>query len=83
MDVYQNMSFGLKIRKVDTGEGETFFVTEVALAKWKEGGKVFNRALKAGNAFYTPGDLGNNVTNAGVTPLKAVFAVVKAKGCCG
>ena len=62
------------------GEDETFFVIEgEALAEWKEDGKSFSQVIKAGAAFYTPGDMDNNITNVGSTPLKAVFAIVKAK----
>jgi len=62
------------------GEDETFFVIEgEALVEWKEDGKVQSQVAKAGSAFYTPGDMDNNVTNVGVKPLKAVFAIVKAK----
>ncbi|MFZ4439206.1 MAG: cupin domain-containing protein [Syntrophales bacterium] len=62
------------------GEDETFFLIEgEAMAEWKEGDKMFRKVLIAGSAFYTPGDMDNNVTNVGVTPLKAVFAIVKAK----
>lgn len=63
------------------GEDETFFVIEgEVLAEWKESGKTFSKKLKAGSAFYTPGDMDNNVTNVGTAPVKAVFAIVKAKG---
>jgi len=62
------------------GEDETFFVMEgEALAEWKEDGNVLSRVIKAGTAFYTPGDMDNNITNVGQTPMKAVFAIVKGK----
>lgn len=62
------------------GEDETFFVIEgEALVAWKEAGEERSKVIHAGSAFYTPGDMDNNVTNVGATPLKAVFAVVKAK----
>ncbi len=64
------------------GEDETLFVVEgEALVEWKENGKVFSEVAKAGSAFYTPGDMDNNLTNRGTIPLKAVFAIVKAKTC--
>jgi len=66
--------------KHPAGEDETFFVIEgEALLEWKEEGKVLSQVANKGCAFYTPGDMENNVTNVGVTPLKAVFAIVKAK----
>jgi mannose-6-phosphate isomerase-like protein (cupin superfamily) len=62
------------------GEDETFFVIEgEALVEWKVGEQAFSKMLKAGSAFYTPGDMENNVTNKGEKPLKAVFAIVKAR----
>src|SRR5512134_2831125 len=62
------------------GEDETFFVIEgEARVEWKEGGETRSRVITAGSAFYTPGDMDNTVTNVGRTPLKAVFAIVKAK----
>ena len=62
------------------GEDETFFVIEgEALAEWKEGGETHSQAIGSGTAFYTPGDLENNITNIGQYPLKAVFAIVKPK----
>ena len=62
------------------GEDETFFVIEgEALVEWNEGGEKRGKVINAGSAFYTPGDMDNNVTNVGATPLKAVFAIVKAK----
>jgi oxalate decarboxylase/phosphoglucose isomerase-like protein (cupin superfamily) len=66
--------------KHPAGEDESFFVIEgEARLEWKEEGKVQSRVAKAGSAFYTPGDMENNVINVGTTPLKAVFAIVKAK----
>jgi len=63
------------------GEDETFFVMEgEALVEWKEGGKEHQKVIHAGSAFYTPGDMENNVRNVGTRPLKAVFAIVKARG---
>jgi len=60
------------------GEDETFFVVDgEALAEWKEGGKTQQKVIHAGSAFYTPGDMENNVTNVGTGPLKAIFAIVK------
>ena len=66
--------------KHPVGEDETFFVIEgKALVEWNEDGKVFSEIAEAGSAFYTPGNVENNVTNVGEKPLKAVFAIVKSK----
>jgi mannose-6-phosphate isomerase-like protein (cupin superfamily) len=62
------------------GEDETFFVIEgEALVQWKEGGQTHQKIIGPGSAFYTPGDMDNNVTNAGKDLLKAVFAIVKPR----
>lgn len=62
------------------GEDETFFVIEgEALVQWRENGETRQKTIGAGSAFYTPGDMENNVVNAGTQPLRAVFAIVKPK----
>ena len=62
------------------GEDETFFVIEgEALAEWEEGEKKHSQTIGPGTAFYTPGNLKNNITNIGQRPLKAVFAIVISK----
>ena len=60
------------------GEDETFFVIEgEARVEWKEENKTHQKLIGAGSAFYTPGDMENNVTNVGNRPLKAIFGIVK------
>jgi mannose-6-phosphate isomerase-like protein (cupin superfamily) len=60
------------------GEDEIFFVIEgEGLAQWKVDGRVQQAELPAGSAFYTPGDLENNVINMGTQDLLSVYCIHK------
>ncbi len=60
------------------GEDEVFFLIEgEGLAEWKYEGEVQQQKIASGTAFYTPGDMENNITNVGDSDLKCVFCIYK------
>ncbi len=60
------------------GEDEVFFVIHGdGLAQWKSEGEIHEQRISSGTAFYTPGDMENNITNVGNSDLLCVFCIYK------
>lgn len=60
------------------GEDEIFYVIEgKGLVEWKYDGKLYKEEIATGTAFYTPGNMENNITNIGNEELLCVYCIYK------
>jgi mannose-6-phosphate isomerase-like protein (cupin superfamily) len=58
------------------GEDEIFYVIEgEGMAEWKIDGKLYQKKISSGSAFYTPGNMENNISNIGETDLLGVYCI--------
>ena len=60
------------------GEDSISYVVEgEGIAEWKHQGKRNQQKISAGTAFYTPGNMENNITNAGDDDLLIIFCIYR------
>jgi mannose-6-phosphate isomerase-like protein (cupin superfamily) len=60
------------------GEDSISYVLEgEGIAEWKDQGKTNQRRITAGTAFYTPGNMQNNITNESENDLLIVFCLYR------